>query len=94
MATITIRNLDDSVKQRLRIQAASHNRSMKEEVRLILQNAVRKIASGNKIGSRIHRRFKEAGGRFRCRMRKSPQFAAPRIVSWQPETQKISKLPT
>ncbi len=62
MATITIRNLDDSVKQRLRIQAASHNRSMEEEVRLILQNAVRKTDPGNRIGSRIHRRFKEAGG--------------------------------
>ncbi len=62
MATITIRNLDDSVKQRLRVQAASHNRSMEEEVRIILQDAVRKTETEGRIGSRIHRRFTETGG--------------------------------
>jgi len=62
VATITIRNLDDSVKQRLRVQAASHNRSMEEEVRIILQDAVQKTETAGGIGRRIHRRFKEAGG--------------------------------
>jgi plasmid stability protein len=33
MASITIRNLDDDVKQRLRIRAAEHGRSMEEEAR-------------------------------------------------------------
>jgi plasmid stability protein len=37
MASLTIRNLDDSVKQRLREQAARHGHSMEEEVRRILQ---------------------------------------------------------
>jgi len=36
MPTITIRNLDESVKQRLRILAAQHGRSMEAEVREIL----------------------------------------------------------
>ena len=40
MASITIRNLDDDVKTRLRIRAAGYGRSMEEEVRLILREAV------------------------------------------------------
>ncbi len=40
MANITIRNLDDDVKMRLRVRAAKHHRSMEEEVRIILSNAV------------------------------------------------------
>ena len=47
MASITIRNLDDEVKTRLRMRAAEHNRSIEEEVRLILCEAV-----GRKPGSR------------------------------------------
>ncbi|MFD1191711.1 MULTISPECIES: FitA-like ribbon-helix-helix domain-containing protein [Phenylobacterium] len=40
MATLTIRNLDDEVKARLRVRAATHGRSMEEEVRAILKRAV------------------------------------------------------
>jgi antitoxin FitA len=40
MATLTIRNLNDDVKQRLRVQAAQHGHSMEEEVRTILQASV------------------------------------------------------
>ena len=40
MASITIRNLDDDVKTRLRVRAAEHHRSMEEEARLILREAV------------------------------------------------------
>ena len=40
MASITIRNLDDDVKTRLRVRAAEHHRSMEEEVRIILRDAV------------------------------------------------------
>ena len=40
MANITIRNLDDEVKTRLRVRAAEHHRSMEEEVRIILREAV------------------------------------------------------
>ena len=40
MASITIRNLDDDVKTRLRVRAAERGRSMEEETRLILRQAV------------------------------------------------------
>ena len=40
MASITIRNIDDEVKTRLRVRAAEHSRSMEEEVRIILREAV------------------------------------------------------
>lgn len=38
--TLTIRNLDESVKQRLRVQAAMHERSMEAEARDILAKAM------------------------------------------------------
>jgi plasmid stability protein len=40
VATLTIRNLDDSLKERLRIRAAEHGHSMEEEARVILKQAV------------------------------------------------------
>ncbi|MYB51285.1 MAG: plasmid stabilization protein [Acidobacteriia bacterium] len=40
MASITIRNLDDDLKTRLRVRAAEHRRSMEEEVRIILRDTV------------------------------------------------------
>ena len=40
MATLTIRNLDDGLKERLRIRAAMHGHSMEEEARVILKEAV------------------------------------------------------
>ncbi len=44
MASITIRTLDDDVKTRLRVRAAEHHRSMEEEARLILRDAVGRTA--------------------------------------------------
>ncbi len=40
MASITIRNLDNSLKSRLRIQAAVHGRSMEDEARDILRSSL------------------------------------------------------
>lgn len=37
MASMTIRNLDDQLKARLRVQAAQHGRSMEDEARDILR---------------------------------------------------------
>ena len=48
MASITIRNLDDDVKTRLRVRAAEHHRSMEEEARIILRDAV----TGRRAGPR------------------------------------------
>lgn len=40
MATMTIRNIDDPLKARLRVQAAQHGRSMEDEARDILRAAL------------------------------------------------------
>ena len=40
MASLTIRNIDDSIKERLRVRAATHGHSMEEEARIILKTAV------------------------------------------------------
>lgn len=40
MADISIRNLDDTVRDRLRVRAAEHGRSMEAEIRAILEAAV------------------------------------------------------
>ena len=45
MASITIRNLDDEVKTRLRVRAAEHHRSMEQEARVILREAVERKPS-------------------------------------------------
>ena len=62
MASITIRNIDDSLKATLRMSAAANQRSMEEEVRQILKRFLlhRKCAEG--IGTRIAKRFSEVGG--------------------------------
>lgn len=40
VSAVTIRNLDDRVKERLRVRAAQHGRSMEAEMRAILTEAV------------------------------------------------------
>ena len=62
MASLTIRRLDDSVKARLRVQAAEHGRSMEEEAREILKGALAAPVVGGDLGSRIRARFARLGG--------------------------------
>lgn len=40
MSTMTIRDLDDQIKRRLRIRAAQHGRSMEDEARDILRSSL------------------------------------------------------
>lgn len=40
MAAITIRDIDDSIKEKLRIQAAVNGRSMEAEARSIIEDSV------------------------------------------------------
>ena len=64
MASITIRNLDDDVKARLRIFAARQGRSMEEAAREILRAALanrRRPAPPNLVES-VRRRFASVGG--------------------------------
>ena len=65
MATLTIRDLDDSVKLGLRMRAARHSRSMEEEVRQILRQAVQGDAAAppqQDLASRIRARVAAVGG--------------------------------
>jgi antitoxin FitA len=63
MASLTIRDLDESLKQRLRIRAAHLNRSMEEPARQILREALAdKSAPAVDLGRRIRARFSPVGG--------------------------------
>lgn len=62
MASITIRNLDDTLKRSLRIRAAEHGRSMEEEAREIIRQAVGQPESQKNLGQAIHERFAALGG--------------------------------
>ena len=62
MASITIRNLDDEVKSRLRIRAAGNGRSMEEEARIILRKAVGPKPRSQDLASLIRARFAPLGG--------------------------------
>ncbi len=62
MASITIHNLDDNVKTRLRVRAADNGRSMEEEARLILLDAVGCKPSSRNLASIIRAHFGPANG--------------------------------
>lgn len=62
MASITVRNIDDSLKKRLRIQAAKHGRSMEEEVRTILKSALTTEESDECLVSFIRTKVEPFGG--------------------------------
>jgi antitoxin FitA len=63
MAGMTIRNLDDSIKRRLRIRAAAHGKSMEEEAREILRTALgQEKDESRSLSNRIQQRFAEEGG--------------------------------
>lgn len=62
IASITIRNLDDEVKTRLRVRAAAHHRSMEEEARLILRDAVGHKKAPRNLASAIRARIAPLGG--------------------------------
>ena len=58
MARLTVRNLEDSVTQRLQARARRHGNSLEEEIRSILRHAVRDDAPAKAgLGSRISAMF-------------------------------------
>lgn len=62
MVSLTVRNLDDDVKARLKERARRHGHSLENEVRDILRDAANQPAqpSGG-LGTRIAERFKSIG---------------------------------
>jgi plasmid stability protein len=63
MASMTIRDIDERLKARLRIQAAHHGRSMEEEARDILRTALStgRSRKGSLVDS-IRDRIEQLGG--------------------------------
>jgi plasmid stability protein len=62
MASITIRNLEDDLERRLRVRAAGHGRSMEEEARAILRQAVGESAPPRDLAAAIRSRVALLGG--------------------------------
>ena len=63
MATLTIRQLDQKTKTRLRVRAAHHGRSMEEEAREILRSALTTSPRTNgNLAEAIRGRFASFGG--------------------------------
>ncbi len=63
VASMTIRNLDEKLKARLRVQAAKHGRSMEDEARDILRSALSTGTSRNpSLVKSIRRRIEPLGG--------------------------------
>jgi plasmid stability protein len=81
MATLTIRQLDDKIKARLRVRAAHHGRSMEEEAREILRAALTRQPAQKNLAEAIRERFAPLGGvelklPKRGSIRQPPDFAA------------------
>ena len=82
MASITIRNLAEETKRRLRLRAAEKGRSMEEEARAALERLYGLQEPTKALGSFIHDLFKEVGGVElelfpRDGLREPPDFSGP-----------------
>lgn len=67
MATLTVRNFDDELKAELRVQAAERGRSMEEDVRQLLREAVERRRGESRspyrnLAEAIAARFDPLGG--------------------------------
>src|SRR5579859_1462969 len=62
MSAVSIRNLDDRVKERLRVRAARHGRSMEAEMRAILTDAVSEPEDEGGLLIELAARFEQLGG--------------------------------
>ena len=67
MASITVRNLEESTKRKLKVRAARNGNSMEQEVREIIESALQQQSldqpkTGAEFAESIHRRFARLGG--------------------------------
>ena len=61
MGQILVRNIDDTLKEKLKARATRHGHSMEEEVRDILRDAVKDTGPEKGLGTRIAERFRGLG---------------------------------
>jgi len=79
MPSITIRNLDERTKERLRVRAARRKRSMEDEARNILRAAVlQSEAPAHNLAEAIRRRFEPLGGVKLPLPRREPMSEPPK----------------
>ena len=85
MATLTIRQLDEKTKIRLRVRAAHHGRSMEEEAREILRCALTAVSpvKGN-LAETVRRRFAALGGLELESPRRDPIREIPDLANDHP----------
>ena len=57
MANLRVRNLDDKLKDELRLQDARHGHSLEQEVREILQRELESALAKPSFAERIQKRF-------------------------------------
>ena len=93
MSTLTGRDLDDTLKLRLRMRAASRNRSMEEEARQILRAALQETpVPQSDLGARIKARFQALGDvQLAISPRepiRSPPFLAPAVSNTKARKQR------
>ena len=62
VAALSIRGIDDEVRERLRIRAAEHGRSMEAEIRSILVEAVSQPETSEGLFITVLNRFGKLGG--------------------------------
>jgi plasmid stability protein len=85
MATLTIRQLDEKTKTRLRVRAAHHGRSMEEEAREILRSALRAASPAKaNLAETIRRRFAALGGQELELPRRDPIREVPDLANDHP----------
>ena len=78
MASITIRNIEDDLKERLRVRAARHGHSMEEEARIILRRAAGGI-SGTELLEISENLFGEKHGVEAELPSRAPEREVPRF---------------
>lgn len=81
MVSITIRNLDETTKTRLRVRAAHRNRSMEDEARTILRLALGEEATTPaNLAEAIARRFQGLDASRFASAAREPMREPPRPV--------------
>lgn len=63
MASVTVRNLDERVKERLRVAAAKSGHSMEEHLRQLIEREIGSDLPRSGFGTWMQRHFAGAAGR-------------------------------